>query len=382
MSAVIVYMFFRRELFDSRFIVLTGWAISILYIIVGRMILRLIQNITLRYGLGTHKLIIIGNNNETQSIIENIKNHREYGYKLITVIPTITPDTIAELKTLHQKNRIDEILQADSTISRSHSIELINFCEENNIVFKYSAGTFEARTTNIDVHMIAGIPVVEMKKTKLDGWGRVAKRLLDFIVSLLLIVILSPVLLIIALAVRLESRGPIIYKNERVSKNGIFNVYKFRSMYGEYCVGKQFAKYYDQKKVLEFEQELISRQSKRQGPVYKVLDDPRRTIVGRFIERTSLDELPQLFNVFLGNMSLVGPRPHQPREVEKYEPDHKRVLDIKPGVTGLAQISGRSDLDFDEEVKLDTYYIENWSMGLDLWILFKTPFAVIWRKAK
>jgi lipopolysaccharide/colanic/teichoic acid biosynthesis glycosyltransferase len=189
-------------------------------------------------------------------------------------------------------------------------------------------------------------------------------------------------MLLVAILIRLENWGPANYKNERVGPRGNFNVYKFRSMYTKYCTGKQFAKFTDQAAVLQYEQELIKKQSERKGPVYKILRDPRRTIVGRFIEKTSIDELPQLFNVWIGNMSLVGPRPHQPREVEKYEHEHKRVLDVKPGVTGLAQISGRSDLDFDEEVKLDTYYIENWSLKQDLWIILKTPWIILTRKSK
>jgi lipopolysaccharide/colanic/teichoic acid biosynthesis glycosyltransferase len=167
-----------------------------------------------------------------------------------------------------------------------------------------------------------------------------------------------------------------------VKKNGTFNVYKFRSMYREYSIGPQFKKYADQQEALALEKKLISQKSARKGPVYKIVNDPRRTGVGRFIERTSLDELPQLFNVFAGTMSLVGPRPHQPREVEKYQGYQRRVLDIKPGISGLAQISGRSDLDFEEEVKLDTYYIENWSLMLDFWIMIKTPWVVLNRKTK
>ena len=135
-------------------------------------------------------------------------------------------------------------------------------------------------------------------------------------------------------------------------------------------------------KILEYEKKLIAQKSKRQGPLYKILNDPRRTKVGRFMEKTSLDELPQLFKVVIGNMSLVGPRPHQAREVAKYAGYQKHVLDIKPGLTGLAQISGRSDLSFEDEVKLDTYYIENWSLKLDLWIMLKTPFVVLTKKHK
>ena len=154
-----------------------------------------------------------------------------------------------------------------------------------------------------------------------------------------------------------------------------FKILKFRTMYFKYCTGHE----YGGEHALKYEEKLIEEKNERHGPVYKVLDDPRRTKIGKWLEKTSLDELPQFFNVLLGQMSLVGPRPHQPREVTQYQKHQKRVLDIKPGVTGLAQISGRSDLDFEEEVKLDTYYIDNWSLKLDLQILFKTPWAVLTR---
>jgi lipopolysaccharide/colanic/teichoic acid biosynthesis glycosyltransferase len=130
-----------------------------------------------------------------------------------------------------------------------------------------------------------------------------------------------------------------------------------------------------------FEKELIENQSVRRGPLYKIKDDPRKTHVGRFIERFSIDELPQFFNVLLGNMSMVGPRPHQEREVEKYMEYHRRLLTIKPGITGMAQISGRSDLDFEKEYKLDLYYIENWSLWLDIQICFKT-IGVLFKKRR
>lgn len=382
LSVIIIYMFFVRDLFDSRFIVLTGWVLSIFYILIGRMILRKIQLLTLKHGFGTNRVVIIGDDSATKEIIDTIKNNLEFGYQIIKRFSAINIETLESIKEFHRKKPLDEILQTDSSISRHDSITLLDFAEENNIQFKYAAGTFEARATNTEVHLIAGVPLIEIRKTKLDGWGKIIKRLVDIVFSFFLIIVFSPIMILSALAIKLESRGPVIYKNKRVARSGEFNVYKFRSMYSHFCVGEQFSKYTDQKKILEYEQSLIAKQSERQGPVYKILNDPRRTKVGRFLEKTSLDELPQLFNVFIGNMSLVGPRPHQAREVEKYEKHHKRVLDIKPGVTGLAQISGRSDLNFDEEVKLDTYYIENWSLKLDLWILLKTPFVVLTRKSR
>jgi len=380
MAAVIIYMFFVRELFSSRFIVLTAWILSIFTVIIARVIIRKFQHFALSHGWGTHRVVIIGKNNNTEEIIKAFNDQPELGYKVVARFSEFDEKTKTEIEQINKRQPIDEIMQTDSNLSRKQSVDLVDFAAEHNLIFKYAAGQFEARTTNVEVHMIAGVPIVEIKKTKLDGWGKIIKRIIDLIFSTILIIIFSPIMLVIAVLIRLEDWGPAIYKNERVHSKGTFNVYKFRSMYKKYCTGKQFAKYADPDAVLKYEEDLAKKQSKRKGPVYKILNDPRRSKVGRFIEKTSLDELPQLFNVWIGNMSLVGPRPHQPREVAKYKKQHKRVLDIKPGVSGLAQISGRSDLDFEEEVKLDTYYIENWSLRLDFWIMLKTPWIILTRK--
>ncbi|MFA6537334.1 MAG: sugar transferase [Patescibacteria group bacterium] len=382
LTAIILYMFFVREFFSSRFIVLIAWIISCVLISLGRLVIRELQLYSQKIGWGTHNVVVIGGDKNTEKIIETFNYQKELGYKIIGRIKTFETTDKESLKKLHQEKFIDEIIQADSSLSRKLSIELIDFCNSQNIIFKYAAGQFESMTTNIEVHVIAGVPIIEIKKTKLDGWGRIAKRILDVIFSFILLIIFAPLMLLIALAIRLEDWGPAIYKNERVSKNKNFNVYKFRSMYVKYCTGSQFAKYIDPETTLKMEKHLIKKQSARKGPVYKVVNDPRRTKIGRFLERTSLDELPQFFNVLVGNMSLVGPRPHQPREVAKYADHHRRVLDIKPGISGLAQISGRSDLDFEDEVKLDTYYIENWSLKQDFWIMIKTPISILRRKTK
>jgi lipopolysaccharide/colanic/teichoic acid biosynthesis glycosyltransferase len=193
--------------------------------------------------------------------------------------------------------------------------------------------------------------------------------------SILFIILFSPILILAVFLVKITSRGPVIFLNERIGEDGkIFNLFKFRTMYAKHSIGKQFA---GSAEALAFEQNLIRERGIKAGPVYKIKNDPRLTPVGKFLRRTSIDELPQFFNVLLGNMSLVGPRPHQLREVEKYERRHLKVLDIKPGITGIAQVSGRADLDFEDEVRLDTYYVENWSLALDLYILLKTPIAVL-----
>lgn len=186
-------------------------------------------------------------------------------------------------------------------------------------------------------------------------------------------------MLLTALAVWLDSKGPIIYKNERVGNDGKkFFVYKFRYMKWDFCVTEENP---GVRAALKLEKELIKTQSVRKGPLYKIKADPRKTRVGRVIEKYSIDELPQFFNVLFGSMSLVGPRPHQHREVEKYMDYHRRLLTIKPGVTGMAQVSGRSDLDFEDEYKLDLYYIENWSLLLDIRICLKTV-GVLFRRRR
>jgi lipopolysaccharide/colanic/teichoic acid biosynthesis glycosyltransferase len=180
---------------------------------------------------------------------------------------------------------------------------------------------------------------------------------------------------ITAIALKLEDpNAPIIFRNKRVGLKGqSFFLYKFRYMKNEFCVDEE------NPKALEYEKELIKKQSNRAWPLYKIKDDPRKTKVWTFIEKYSIDELPQLFNVILGNMSLVWPRPHQPREVDKYELYQRRVFTVKPWITGMAQINGREKNTFDKEVKLDIFYIENWSLLLDIKIIYKT-FPILFQR--
>ena len=178
----------------------------------------------------------------------------------------------------------------------------------------------------------------------------------------------------------IETGRPVIYKNERIGIRGRkFFTLKFRSMFQKDSTGSQFGDL--GKKAEAYEQELIKKQNARKGPIYKIKNDPRITSFGCFIRRWSIDELPQFLNVLKGEMSIVGPRPHQPREVEKYEKEYPIVFTLKPGITGLAQISGRSDLSFEEEMKLDILYTERWSLMQDLVIFIKTPF-VVFKKRK
>ena len=371
---VILLIFFRKEeLFSSRFIVIAVWVISILFLIFGRTLLRVFKKFMYKRGIAVHRVVVVGNDKTTNLIIEGIRKDRALGYKMIKHYKNVSGNVSQELFQMIENAELDDIFLADPNMNKEDILTIKGLCDEYHIAFRYAADLFDAQATNLEISTINEIPIIEVRKTRLDGWGRIVKRIFDIVGSAVAIIVFSPLLLASAIAIKLESKGPVIYKNERVSKYGNFHTYKFRSMYIEYCTGNKYSDGGAEK----IQEALIKEKSKRVGPVYKVLEDPRRTKVGKILEKTSIDELPQFFNSFLGNMSLVGPRPHQPIEVQKYQKHHKHVLSIKPGITGLAQISGRSDLDFEDEVRLDTYYIENWSIWFDLYIILKTPLVLM-----
>ena len=371
---IIVAIFLKREWFSSRFIILVAWLLAVAYVIAGRYLLREIQKWFLKTrGIGIHRLLLIGNNNKIELIKKAIKNNPYSGYRIVANIDSASIHAVKEIKSNYG---VDEIITCDSWMTDSEQEKLIDYCAINNIAYKFIPTTLQ--TAKFEASIFNGEPIIEVKHTPLDGWGKILKRIFDIIASVLLIILFSPLMLIVALAIWLETGRPIIYRNERIGNDGKkFFVYKFRYMKWEYCVTNENRNIKD---ALEYEKELIEKQSLRHGPLYKIKNDPRKTRVGSFIEKYSIDELPQFFNVLKGDMSLVGPRPHQKREVEKYNEYHRRLLTIKPGVTGMAQISGRSDLQFEDEYKLDVYYIENWSLWLDIQICLKTVLVLFKRR--
>jgi exopolysaccharide biosynthesis polyprenyl glycosylphosphotransferase len=214
----------------------------------------------------------------------------------------------------------------------------------------------------ISIRPIDGLPLLHIEKPQFTGVKRIAKGAIDRTAALVLLLLLSPLLLVFAAAVLLTSPGPILFRQSRVGLNGQhFGLLKFRSM----------------RATAEGEREELEDRNESSGVLFKIRRDPRVTPVGRFLRRFSLDELPQLWNVVSGDMSLVGPRPPIPAEVDRYGSDVRRRLLVKPGMTGLWQVSGRSDLSWDETVRLDLHYVDNWSVGLDLVLLWKTFATVI-----
>ncbi len=375
LAGIALYVLFSQQLFDSRFLIAAGWILALLYVMIGRFLVRGVKGICYRRGKGLRRIVIIGQDAIADELAETLMKRKELGYTVVAVFAHFTAHTKKEVDQLS----LDEVIMTNPRANEEETLSLLDYLQERHIAFKYSADLFATIAANTTIHPLAGIPIVEIKPTRLEGWGRIVKRIADIVISLLILIITSPLFLITGIIILCETGRPIIYKNERVGvRKKHFFVYKFRSMYQKDSTGAQFGA--DGQKALKREQELIKEKNSRSGPIYKVQNDPRVTPFGRFIRRFSIDEFPQFFNVLKGNMSIVGPRPHQPREVSGYEKRHRLAFHVKPGITGLAQISGRSDLSYEEEMRLDILYIERWSILLDIIIFIKTPFVLFKRR--
>lgn len=369
---IIIGFFLQREWFSSRFIIVSAWGLVIMAVSLGRVVLHTVQKYLLTYkDIGVHRVLLVGTSEKIKYFCRVIRTQKHLGYRIVDHVDYVN---ISQIKKIQKEKGIDEVIVHESSVPDDVLIKLHDFCEINNITYKFIPSS--RQTTRFELSIFEGEPLIEVLHTPLDGWGKILKRCMDIVFSSILIIITSPIMLLVAILVKLEDfNAPVVFKNARVGANGReFNVYKFRYFKWKWCTTKLNPEW---EKAMAYEQQLIKERSVRVGPIYKIKDDPRKSWIGVFLERYSIDEFPQFFNVFMGDMSLVGPRPHQEREVQKYREYHRRLLTIKPGITGMAQISGRSDLDFEDEYRLDVYYIENWSLLLDLRILVKTPFAVL-----
>mgnify|MGYP000859626142 CR=1 FL=1 len=362
--------------FESRFLLMVSWVLTIVYVSLGRICVRGVKAVLYRAGIGLRNVVIVGDETVGAQIADELTIRKELGYQVVGVLKQFS---VRDME-IYTRRGVDEIIFAHPRGRENEALRAIEYASRHHIVFKYSADMFQAYSANATITALAGIPMVELRKTPLDGWGKVLKRITDLVCGVLCIVIASPIMLVTALIIFFETGRPILYKNERVGYRGNkFFTLKFRSMYQKDSTGVQFGRAGSAAE--KREQELIREKNTRSGPIYKIGDDPRVTPFGRFIRRWSIDELPQFFNVLGGSMSIVGPRPHQPREVDLYKDSYPTVFAIKPGITGMSQISGRSDLEFEEEMRLDILYIERWTVFLDLVIMLKTPF-VLFRKRR
>jgi exopolysaccharide biosynthesis polyprenyl glycosylphosphotransferase len=270
-----------------------------------------------------------------------------------------------DLPTVLDEQRVQEVIIADPAFPQDQAVELVDQCHRRGVIVRIAPSTMEILIQRAEFVPGASVPLFELRPPVFDGIDYAVKRTFDIAVSSALLVLLSPILLVIALAVFVSSRGPVIYRSIRPGLGGRpFACFKFRTM----------------RTGAEQMQADIESLNEASGALFKIRHDPRLTPVGRILRRFSLDELPQLANVLLGEMSLVGPRPLPQRDFDQLEEWHKKRYLVLPGLTGLWQVSGRSELDFDDLVRLDFLYLERWSVGLDLAILLKTIPAVFSRR--
>jgi exopolysaccharide biosynthesis polyprenyl glycosylphosphotransferase len=270
-------------------------------------------------------------------------------------------------KILEEQERMHTIFIALPVNMHGQIMALLSVARRHHVKAQVVPDLLQMSLNRVEFINMAGIPMLGAREMRISRAGRIAKRVLDLAIVILLGIPALLLAVVIAIAVRLDSPGPVFYSGVRVGpKSKLFDMYKFRSM----VLGA------------EEQKEALKERNEADGPIFKIKDDPRLTKVGRWLRRSSLDELPQLYNVLLGQMSLVGPRPPLPEEVAEYKQWQRQRLSVIGGITGLWQVSGRSDLTFDELCLLDIYYIENWSLTLDMRILLQTiPHALFGRGA-
>jgi len=358
--------FLYREITFSRVTLAIGFIITIiLTAIYHRIVLSILKNMLLK-GKGVAKKLVIGDgdlpNNVIAQILADPLTNRGLVGRLCTEQTPMKIGTPSQLKEILLENQIDEVVLAEPGISETAIRRFLYECRKEKVLFTI-VPTFQSFLRGkIEIEQIGQIGSVVFRDVAMTSWQRYIKRVIDILVGSLAIIILSPLILILAIAIKIDSKGPVFFTQERVGKNGrLFNMIKFRSM------------------AIDAEDKLKEylHQNEAEGAVFKIKEDPRITRVGKFLRRFSLDELPQLFNVIRGEMSLIGPRPPLERELAEYETWQLKRVDTVPGMTGLWQVSGRSDLPFSQMVQMDIYYIEHWSLWLDMKILFKTIPAVI-----
>ena len=363
--------FTYRGYFYSRLVMAMGTAITYLLCLAHKELAKFVVRHLVLKKIGVAKKLIIGCGDFAQKVVDAMRKDPYAAAGIVGMVSLpgerCTADLpylgdIDNLRELLIKHNFDEVIVAHPNVDEDTILRIIYECRKEFVQFELVPPFWNLLRGKIVVERIGDVHLTAFADVAMKGWQRVVKRIMDIVGSLILIILLSPLFLIIALAVKLSSPGPVFFLQERIGRNGRkFKMIKFRSMYAD--AEKRLAEFLDKNEAT--------------GPIFKMKRDPRVTPVGRILRRFSLDELPQLFNVLVGQMSLVGPRPPLEREVKQYEKWQLRRIDVTPGMTGLWQISGRSDLPFEKMVELDIYYIEHWSLWLDIKILLKTIPAVI-----
>ncbi len=348
----------------SRIVIAVSWLLGIVLLTFWRLGFDLILTAFRRRGVGLTRVLIVGEDGFARSFYDLLRENPELGYAPVRLVKEAEVECLGEQL---KAEAIDEVMITAGDAEPTRVMTLMGVCQEAHVQLSMVPTLFHVLTSQIQVREVAGVPIFALDERIFLRSSRILKRTIDLLLAGSSLLLASPLMGIAAVLIKLESRGPIIWRQVRVGKRAQpFTIYKFRSMRAD----------------AEARQEELESLNEAQGPLFKIRQDPRITRVGRVIRKFSIDELPQLVNVLKGEMSLVGPRPPLPSEVDQYESWQRKRFEVLPGLTGLAQISGRSELSFDETLRLNCYYIENWSPLADIKIMLKTiPKVVLARGA-
>jgi exopolysaccharide biosynthesis polyprenyl glycosylphosphotransferase len=393
-----------RDFSYSRGVFLLDFAVALVVFSAFHIALRYVQTAFRERGINLIPTLIVGTNAEAEQTIRELKERRDLGYRVIGIIATENTEkhrenaekfsvpsvfsvaknfsdvpivgNLSGLSELIRDLEIQEVIITDDKIPSEKFFEaMMQVGRKQKVEFRFAPNLFNVLPQKTSVEQIGVLPMVRLFREPLSDAERLLKRISDIVISLLAIISSAPFWIVISILIKLDSRGSVLFRQERVGMDGrIFLCYKFRTMFSDADENLHREAY---RKNIEGATEEANAGDDEKPVFGKVKNDPRRTRVGKFLRRTSLDELPQFLNVLRGEMSVVGARPPIPYEVVEYDLKHRRRLDMKPGITGLWQVSGRNRLTFEEMVKIDLYYIENWSLWLDLKIILLTLPAML-----
>lgn len=366
-----------EPLFPARLVPVYAGIATFGFLVIGREVLRLLRDIAYYFNRGVQRVMIIGRGDATKDIIENLNNTRRSGYRVVATVGTkagsdityysLLEDALEDLDHLY----LDTIIQTDLYDKAERNQHIMGAAQERHINYSFIPGEAEFYSGKNQIDVFLGYPIIAVHQTPLVGWGELVKRVFDVIATVVTLPLWGGLILIVAVLQKIFNPGPVFYKSDRMTRySKYFKLYKFRSMapqYGKRDAADEFRDMGREDLALEYEKHR------------KVAHDPRITWFGRVIRATSLDEIPQLINVLKGDLSLVGPRPILPQELRLYLGRGSLLHSVKSGLTGLWQVSGRSDLPFEKRVELELYYAQNWSFWLDIKILFKTIGVVLFR---
>lgn len=363
-AIALISFLFKNQLDYPRLMMVYALVLTIVLVTLGRVIHARIQWILLARGVGRRKVLLVGSGDVGRLILQKIRQSPRLGYEVVGFVNGEAGSMVMgvpvlgqteDLPTLIEDHGVQEVIIGLPEASHQEILDIISLCERERVGIKVFPDVFQIMASEVSIGDLGGLPLLTMRDVALRGWRLTVKRIMDVVISAAALVLLSPLMLLTAVLIKLDSEGPVFFVQERMGLDARpFPMLKFRSM---------------------------RKDAEAQGPGWTTKDDPRRTRLGTLIRKLSVDELPQLINVLLGDMSLVGPRPEQPAYVEQFRRSIPRYMERhreKAGLTGWAQINGlRGDTSIAERTKYDLWYIENWSLWLDIKILIRTLFQIL-----